>query len=118
MVNGPDRQARLLGTLMLAGSFAGVGIAVAATAGLVIAGVDPRPWPMSIHGWWPGPCAGVQLVAGAGLLLLGAAPVAMLAVFGWKAARGHRWSTLLTACGLAAILVLAVVVNLGLLPVG
>jgi len=114
MVSGADRQAWLLGTLMLAGSFAGVGIAAVAAAGVVLAGVDPRPWSLSFAGWWPGPCAGVQFVAGAGLLLLGATPVAMLAVFGWRAARQRRWSTLLTACGLAGILVLALVVNLGL----
>lgn len=114
MVTAEDRQARLLGTLLLVGSFTGVGVAVAAAALLVLAGVDPRPWPLSFGGWWPGPWAGVQFVAGAGVLLLGVTPVAMLAVFGWRAARRRRWSTLLTACGLALVLVLAVVVNLAL----
>jgi hypothetical protein len=105
VVTSSDRLARFLGTLMIAVSLAGVLLSLVAVVSLALLGEASMPWPLSAAGWWSGECAGLRFLVGFGILLLGATPVVMLAVFFARALQERRWGTVLSASGLFLILV-------------
>lgn len=103
MVTSSDRLARFLGTVMIAGSLAGVLLSLVTVVALVILG-EAMPGPLSTDGWWAGDYPGLKFLVGLGILLLGATPVIMLAAFFTGAIKEHRWGTVLAASGLFLIL--------------
>ena len=98
-----DRLARFLGTLMIAGSLAGVLLSLVAVVALALLG-EAMPGPLSPDGWWAGDYPGLKFSVGLGILLLGATPVIMLAAFFTRAIKEHRWGTVLAASGLFLVL--------------
>lgn len=104
MVTSADRLARFLGTLMLVGSLAGVLLSLLAVVVLASLGEVAMPWRFSKDGWWAGDYPGLKFQVGLGILLLGATPVIMLAVFLTRAIKERRWDTVLAASGLFLIL--------------
>jgi hypothetical protein len=90
MVNSTDRLARFLGTLMIAGSLAGVLLSLAAVVVLKCLPAGDYP--------------GLEFLVGFGILLLGATPVIMLAAFFVRALQERRWTTVAAAAGLFLIL--------------
>ena len=103
MVISSDRLARFLGTLMIAGSLAGVLLSLLAIVALALLG-EAMPGSLSTDGWWAGDYPGLRFSVGLGILLLGATPVIMLAVFFTRAIKERRWGTVLAASGLFLVL--------------
>jgi len=99
MVNPTDRLARFLGTLMIAGSLAGVLLSLAAVVIMVCLGAGDYP--------------GLEFMVGFGILLLGVTPVIMLVAFFVRAVQERRWDTVLAASGLFAVLALGLFKVLG-----
>ena len=99
MVSSSDRLARLLGTLMIAGSLAGVLLSLAAVVALDFLGA--------------GDYSGLEFLVGFGILLLGATPVIMLAAFLVQAVQERSWKTVLAAAGLFSVLALGLLQVLG-----
>jgi hypothetical protein len=99
VVNPTDRLARFLGALMIAGSLAGVLLSLAAVVALECLGAGDYPE--------------LRFLVGFGILLLGATPVIMLAVFLVRAVQERRWDTVLAASGLLAVLALGLFKVLG-----
>ena len=98
-MNPTDRLARFLGTLMIAGSLAGVLLSLAAVVVLKCLGAGDYP--------------ALGFLVGFGILLLGATPVIMLAAFSIRAVQERRWATVLAASGLFAVLALGLFKVLG-----
>jgi hypothetical protein len=90
MVSSGDRLARFLGTLMIAGSLAGILLSLAAVVALDFLRAGDYP--------------GLEFLVGFGMLLLGATPVVMLAALLVWAVLERRWDTVMTASGLFLIL--------------
>ena len=103
MVRSSDRLARFLGTVMIAGSLAGVLLSLVTVMALLLLG-EPMPGPLSADGWWAGDYPGLKFSVGLGILLLGVTPVIMLAAFFTRAIKERRWDTVLAASGLFLIL--------------
>lgn len=99
MVSSTDRLARFLGTLMIAGSLAGVLLSLAAVVALKCLGEGDYP--------------GLEFTVEFGMLLLGATPVIMLAALSVRAVQERRWATVLAASGLFAVLTLGLFKVLG-----
>ena len=104
MVTPKERLPSFLGTVMLTGSFIGVLLSFTAVTVLIVLGGGRAPWPLWSHGWWSGGFPKIEFLAGFGILLLAATPVAMLVAFGVQAARERYVKAALTACGLLLIL--------------
>ena len=98
-MNSTDRLARFLGTLMIAGSLAGVLLSLAAV--VVLACLRAGDYPA------------LEFLVGLGILLLGVTPVIMLAAFSVRAVQERRWATVMAASGLFAILALGLLNVLG-----
>ena len=112
MVTSSDRLARFLGTVMIAGSFTGVLLSLVSVVALALLG-EAMPGPLSADGWWAGNYPGLKFSVGLGIMLLGATPVIMLAVFSTRAIKEHRWGTVLAASGLFLVLALGLFEVLG-----
>lgn len=94
-----DRLARILGTLMIVGSLAGVLLSLAAVVAQACLGAGDYPT--------------LELLVGFGIMLLGITPVIMLLVFSVRAVQERRWATVLAASGLFAVLTLGLLKVLG-----
>ena len=99
MVSSSERLARFLGTLMIAGSLAGVLLSLAAVVALDFTGAGDYP--------------GLDFLVGFGILLLVATPVIMLAAFLVRAVQERNWRTVLAAAGLFSVLALGLFQVLG-----
>jgi hypothetical protein len=104
VVTSSDRLAGFLGTLMIAGSLAGVLLSLGAVVVLALIGEVAMPWPLSADGWWAGDYAGLKFTVGFGILLLGATPVIMLSAFFARALKERRWGTVLATFALFLVL--------------
>jgi len=107
MLKSPQKTAHFLGTILVAGSLAGVVLSAGAVVALALLGVDIGPWPL-----WVGEHALLRSAAAAGIVLLAVTPVATLVLFGIQAVREGRGRTILTVVGLFLIIACAVILNL------
>jgi len=112
MVTLPRRQARFLGTIMLVGSFAGVGLSLTGVVVLAALGADLSAWTLSMDGWWSPDYPLLRFLTGVGILFLAASPIVMLLTFSFQAVRARQYKTILIACGLLAILACGLLINL------
>jgi hypothetical protein len=112
MVTWNQKQARFLGTIMLVGSFAGVGLSLIGVVILAILGADLSDWTLTADGWWSPDYALLRFLTGLGILFLAASPIVMLLTFSFQAARARQYKTVLIACGLLAILACGLLINL------
>ncbi len=112
MLRPTQRSANLLGTILVAGSIAGVVLSAGAVLALAMLGADTRSWPLSLGGWWTGEHALLRFSAGLGIVLLAATPVTTLVLFGIQALREGHGRTILTVVGLLMIIISAVCLNL------
>ncbi len=97
---------------MIAGAFGGVALALAAVIGLAASGHSVAGWPLLLSGWWSGDGAGLRLVAGVGIVSLGATPVVMLLIFGAQALRQRHRRGLVATLALVAVLTAGVLLAL------
>ena len=102
----------VLGTIMRAGSLAGIAVSFISIVALAALGELTRPWPLSASGWWDGSYPAIRLVAGIGILILAATPVVVLLTFGMQSVRQRRMTTALLAGAILAILVAGLIMNL------
>ncbi len=101
MLKSPPKTAHFLGTILVAGSSAGIALSAGAVVALALLGVDIGPE----H-------ALLRSAAGAGIVLLAVTPVATLILFGIQALREGHGRTVLTVLGLLLIIACAVCLNL------
>ena len=112
MVTSSEKLPRLLGTVMLAGSFIGVLLGFVSLLVLHLMGEGSGAWLLTVQGWWSGDLPVLKFMVGLGILILGATPVMMLLVFGIRAVRERRYRTVLVAVGLVTILALGLLMDL------
>lgn len=106
--NGHDKLARFVGNLLLAGSLAGVGLALTGLLGLE----DTRsPWIFTVDGWWSGQQPIMRFIGGLGMLVLGLVPVFALFVLGWMCLAKRNWSSLLSVLGLLVVMTIGLVLS-------
>jgi hypothetical protein len=113
MVTLSEHQRTMLGRVVQTGSLAGVGVSFTALMLLVVLGERVDGWPFFLQSWWEGSFPLLRFLAGAGLLVLLALPIATMLVIGGIVARARSRRHLVTVIGL--FLVLAGALALGLL---
>ncbi len=108
-IDEEDRIARILGNILLVGSFLGVGLGLFG----VLGSLDDHGWmEFGLEAWWSNPRTGLHFFGGLGVGVLSLVPVCALLVLGWMSAAKKNWSNLLSIAGLLVVMIIALISNL------